>query len=71
MFSFKTLAIASAVAFGAASTAFAAPTESVNVLARCGCNSIATILDDVSVVLTPVVQEFRTYISQVALDETS
>ena len=59
MFSFKSFAIVSAIAFGAATTALAAPMEGVNVLERCGCSSIATILDDVSVAVSPIVQELR------------
>ena len=59
MFSFKSFAIVSALALGAATTVFAAPLEGMNILARCGCNSVATIIDDVQVLATPVVQEFR------------
>ncbi|PSR76222.1 hypothetical protein EW026_g5800 [Hermanssonia centrifuga] len=60
MLSFKSFAVLSALAFGAATTVFAAPlTEGTNILARCGCSSVATIIDDLTVVVTPITQEFH------------
>ena len=59
MFSFKSFAVAAALALGVATSAYAAPMEGVNVLARCGCSSVATIIDDVTIAVTPVVEEFR------------
>ncbi len=63
MFSFKSLAITAAVAFGAFTTAFAAPTVANDVasIAERGVSvrSVAVILADVTAKVTPLVTEIR------------
>lgn len=49
MFFFKNLAVVATLAFGAISSVVAAPmTSESNVLARCGCDSPAGIVTDVT-----------------------
>ena len=52
MFSFKSLAVFSTLAFGAISAVVAAPLEGSNgVLARCGCSSAPAIVTDLTATL--------------------
>jgi hypothetical protein len=63
MFSFKSLAVFSTLAFGAISSVAAAPLESGNnVLARCGCSSAAGVVTDLTASLTVHVSELSTYL---------
>ena len=62
MFSFKSLALFSAFAFGAISSVAAAPLEgSNNLLARCGCSSAPAIVTDLTATLSVHVDELSAY----------
>lgn len=61
MFSFKSLALTAAIAFGAFTTAFAAPTIGADIASIAerdvSVRSVAVILADVTVKVTPIVAE--------------
>lgn len=59
MFSFKSLAVFSALAFGAMSVAAAPLENGNNILARCGCSSAAGILTDLTDNLSVPVAELK------------
>lgn len=64
MFSFKSLAVVATLAFGAISSVAAAPSpapESGNVLARCGCESPASIIVGVTASVQVYTNQLSTY----------
>lgn len=63
MLSFKSIAVFATLAFGAISSMAAPLTDDTvsSLVARCGCESVPTIITGVTATVTPYINELRKY----------